>query len=410
MPHFTKIQTSDGKIVTGTLIGDKVAADVNVIGSAAGFTSINNSSNVALTGSATFTGVGEQNNYAQVGVMLKTDADCTLYFDFSNDGTNWDSTFPVAGFAVSASISEFHTAVKLGRYFRLRLVNGAAAQTYLRLTTYYGNDFVPSVAPANQSIGIDSDALTTRPTIFIDEVHRGLRSGVTAFNKFAFRSGLSASAGEETLWATTGNFVPMTTASTFTITFNSGTDGLGTTGALSLYIYYIDSNGLAQEALHTLSNTGSEVTAFSGLGINRVIVNTSGTALMNTNDITITETTGGTTQAALPALNGVSQQAIFFVDANSTAVAKNLWFNINKLSGGGAPRVTIKGYVYNRGTDSAFEVFRATVDTGVENTVYINEPVGFKLSATSVLYFVADTDTSNTIASLRFSLLEYKID
>ena len=39
--------------------------------------------------SNTYTGAGELNNYAYVGVNLQVDESGTLYFDFSQDGTNW---------------------------------------------------------------------------------------------------------------------------------------------------------------------------------------------------------------------------------------------------------------------------------------------------------------------------------
>lgn len=151
-----------------------------------------------------------------------------------------------------------------------------------------------------------------------------------------------------------------------------------------------------------------QVTAFTGLGINRCSVVSSGSANVNPNTITITETTGGTTQAVLPAGQSVTQQCIFFTDSNSNAVGRYLWINTNKLSGGGAPRVTIKGYVYNRQFGTQFEIFRCVIDTNAENTISLDEPIGFSLSPTDVLWFVADTDTNNATVNLRFSLLEYK--
>jgi len=373
-----------------------------------GETSTGNTTTTPLSSGATYTGTGEQNDLPQVGVMLKTDNDGTLHFDFSNDGTNWDSTFPVSGFRVASGVSEFHTAIKLGRYFRVRLINDTGAQTYLRLTTYYGNDFVPSSAPLNQTLGRDSDAQSSRPSDFTDEVLIGRRGGITAFNKFGYRLDLAAASGEQTIWATTGNFVPMTTTSTFTITYTNTADGSTSNGALTLYFQYLDSDGFTQVAVHTLGSTGSDVTAFSGLGINRVAVSTSGSTQTNGDDILITETTGGTTQAAISSGEGVTQQAIFHTDANSDGVAKYLWFNVNKISGGGSPRVTIKGYVFNREFETRYEVFRATIDTGVENTMEIVPPISFKLSPTDILYFVGDTDTNSTIISMRFSLFEYK--
>lgn len=372
-------------------------------------TSEDNSSTAILTNGSTYTGTGEKNQEAHFGVSLKTDQDGILYTDFSNDGVNWDSTFPPAGFQVTGGIHEFHTGIKLGRYFRVRFLNDSGSdQTYFRLYTYYGNNFVPSVAPVNQSLGVDADTTSTRPTSFYDEVIIGRRSGVSHFNKFGYREGLTASAGEETVWATTGNFTPMTTASTFTITYNNANDGSTANGAKTLYFVYVDSDGIKQIGLHTLGSSGSDVTSFSGLGLNRVAVSSSGSTQTNGADITITETTGATTQAVIPSGQGTTQQAIFHTDANSDAVAKYLKINTNKLSGGGSPRVTVKGYVFNRQFETYFEIFRTTIDTSSDSTVTINEPVGFLLSPTDVLYFVADTDTNATVVNVRFSLLEYK--
>lgn len=370
---------------------------------------LNSSTTPLLTGT-TFTGTGEFNELPQVGVMLKSDTNSTLFFDFSNDGTNWDSTFPVQGFECIANVSEFHTAIKLGRFFRLRLVNNGADQTFLRLKAYFGADFVPSVAPLNQAIARDQDATIVRSTMPQDEVVQGLRVGAAPFNKFSHSRALTASAGEETIWPLpTGNFVPMLTASTFTIAYNNTTDGLGTTGALSLLIQYIDADGLFQEANHVLGNTGSDVTAFTGLGINRVAVSSSGTAQYNNNAITVTDTTGATPQAYLPALGSVTQQAIYFNDSNSVGVAKFLWINANKLSGGGSPRIEVKGYIFSRIVQTRYEIFRALIDTSSDSFIDISEPVGFRINPTDVLYWTADTDTNNAVVNIRFSVISYKI-
>lgn len=365
-------------------------------------------STTPLGSGETFTGVWERNDYPNVMVSCQADNSGTLYFDFSVDGTNF-STFPVNGFEITAGVHEFHTAVKGPRYFRVRLVNDTGAQTYLRLYTYYGA-FRASNAPLNQTIALDTDAAMVRPTDYQDEVRIGRRSGVTGWTKFGYRTGLTAANGEETVWATTGNFTPMTTASTFTIAYTGGggsNDGAGSTGALTLYFQYIDSSGLPAVAVHTLGSDGTDVTSFSGLGINRIAVSSSGSADTNNATITVTETTGGTKQAIIPAGEGVTQQAIFFTGSNHDAVAKFLWLHVNKPSGGNA-KVVIKGIVWNRAVATRFEVFRTSIDTSVELTEYFEEPVGFALSPTDVLYFVADTDTNSATINVRFSLNEYQ--
>lgn len=389
-------------------LSDKYSKNVASTGSS--IVSTSNTTSTALGASATYTGTGEQNNQPQVGVMIKTDGAGVLFFDFSGDGVNWDSTFPVNGFVVSAGIPDFHTAVKLGRYFRVRFVNGTTVQTYMRLFTYYGSGFMTANSPYNQMIGIDSDSLSTRPSNFNDEVVLGKRSGVAHFTKFGYRENLTASGGEETIWAKSATFTPQSSADTYVVTYNSTTDGDATTGATSIFITYLDSNGLSATATHVLGDDGADTTAFSGLGINRIAVTVSGSEDKNTNEISVATTTGSSIQAVIPAGHSVTQTSIFNVDYNSDAVAALLYARVSKPSGGQDPRVQIIGYVYNRGTDTRYEVYRELIDASVHPLVNLAEPVGFKLSAQDVIYFVADTNQDNTVVSLRLSLREYKRD
>lgn len=376
-----------------------------------GFISTDNSTTTPLSSGATYTGTGEQNFFNQVGVMLKTDNTGTLYFDFSSDGTNWDSTFPSNGFKVASGVSEFHTAVKLpGRYFRVRLVNDTGAQTYLRLTTYYGNNIVPSVSPLNQTIGLDSDAQIVRPTDHLDEATIGRYSGVEVWTKFGYNDDVD-SAATEVLWPDGAAFTPLDSAETFDIAYDGtaggSTDGNGTNGATQLTFYYVDSDGNPAIATHNLGTDGSDTTSFSGFGINRVAVSASGSDDANASDITITATTSLTQQAIIKAGESVTQQLIFFNGSNHKAIVKSIFLNVNKLSGGGTPRVTIKGWIYNRAIQTNFLVYRFTKDSSVENTT--SDIVRkIRLNETDVLYFTATTTVDNTVVDMGFSVTQYQ--
>jgi len=376
-----------------------------------GSESTGNITTTPLSSEATYTGTGEQNSEPCVMVYSYADVSGTLYFDWSVDGTNWHA-FPTAGYACAAGVPEFHTAVKGGRYFRARYVNGSSAQSTFRLYTYFGSSFLPISSPLNQSIGLDADAVSVRGNDFYDEVARGLRSGVSKFNKFGYNPGIAAASGEVPIWASSAtSFTPLTSAETFDIAYDGtgggSTDGAGTTGATQLTFYYIDSDGLDAIATHTLGTDGTDTTSFSGYGINRCVVSANGGDTFNASNITITATTSGTVQAFIPAEQSVTQQLMFFVASNRTANARWLWMNINKTSGGN-PIVNVKGYVYNRGIDTRFEVFRMNIDTAVENTESVGDPLGFTLNPTDVLYFVADTDKDNTVVTGRFSLITYQ--
>jgi len=376
------------------------------------FESTVNTTTDILAASATFTGDWEQNNQPDFMVSLKTDVAGTLYVDFSNDGVNADSTFPVAGFEVAAGIHEFHTGVKGPRYFRVRFVNHATDQTYLRLYTYYGT-FRASNTPLNQSLGLDTDGQSTRPTDFQDEVRRGLRNGVVGWTKFGYRDSIANNV-ESCIWAATPALPTfLTAASTFTIAYDgtSGgtTDGAGTTGATQLYIYYIDSAGLPAISAHTLGTDGSDETSFSGLGINRAVVAANGGLTYNASEITITATTGGSVQAVIPATGSVTQQAIFFTGSNQTAVAP--WLHIEVISSNKAKTVALRGYVWNRQFNTRFEVYRGSIDTSLTLEKDVPDPIKFQLNATDVLYFtVTSTGGSGTLdAVCRFSLNQYDI-
>ena len=244
---------------------------------------------------------------------------------------------------------------------------------------------------------------------FHDDIVRGKVANARHYTKFGYRTGITAAGGYQTIWAySSGNFTPMTTASTFTITYNNSNDGLGTNGALSLYFDYIDADGLYAITQITLGNSGTDVTSFTGLGINRVAVVNSGSGQTNVSAITVTETTGGTVQGYLPAGEGVTQQAIFHTDEASQAIAKFVYVKVNKLASGN-PRVTVHGWVFNRTYSTKFLIYREIFDTRDGDVqANINEPIGFRLSPRDVLYFEANTDTNDTEVDARFSLIEYK--
>lgn len=107
-----------------------------------------------------FVGTADQSPQPDVMVSLKSTTAGTEYFDFSNNGSTWD-TFPVTGFTVTANIHEFHTAVKGFRYFRIRFENGSSSASTFRVSTYYGV-FRQGNLPLNQSIGADSDSTIVR--------------------------------------------------------------------------------------------------------------------------------------------------------------------------------------------------------------------------------------------------------
>lgn len=257
----------------------------------------------------------------------------------------------------------------------------------------------------------NAQAVLSRPTRYQDEITRGLRTGVTAWNKFAYRPDLDIADGEALIIAdsATNTSGVMLTAQTFEIAFNDTTDGAATTGALELTFSYLDSNGEDAVSTHVLSGTSPDTTSFSGFGVNRVAVSSSGSNNSNNNDISITATTDGTVQAFIPAGESVTQQAVFHVADNKIGSLDFIMVNLNRQAGFFEPDVTFKGWVYNRNVETQFEIWRHESFGSVENTVQFIDPVNFALSAFDVVYFTAETDLNNTAVSCRFSLNTFPV-
>lgn len=103
-----------------------------------------------------WTGAGEQNNLAHVGVDLRTDESGTLYFETQINGGGW-FRFPVDGFSVTADINEIHTGVKLGRDFRAVFEGTDGSRTRFDLHTFYSSVPIELSSPLNKSMPPDSD-------------------------------------------------------------------------------------------------------------------------------------------------------------------------------------------------------------------------------------------------------------
>jgi hypothetical protein len=71
--------------------------------------------------------------YRKIIGTIKTDQNGTLYIEQSPDGTNWDVSDSIA---ITGGTGVGFTVPIVGYRARIRYVNGAVAQTYLRLFTY----------------------------------------------------------------------------------------------------------------------------------------------------------------------------------------------------------------------------------------------------------------------------------
>ena len=365
-----------------------------------------NSYSQLLVNGASFTGQWEDvTAYNSVVVAVKTDQNGTYSVQFSPDGTNVDST--LTRYYRISQTEPPHRFTITRKYCRVVFTNDSGSdQTYFRLQTTFGEK-APLNTPMDATLAQDYDAIVVRPTDETHEIALGRRQGTTLWNKFGFNADIDI--GTEVIASFGGTFTPLTTASTLTIVSSSTADDgdPAGTGAQTATIIGIDANREYQTENITFNGTTNVVTTNTWLGVNRIAITASGSGQINAGNISVTATTGGSNQAYILAGEGVTQQCIFFVQANHKALAQ--WLTLNTLKQSGAsPVVTVKGWVFNPGTNTKYEVFRQSIDTSVENTIELSPDHPFVFNSTDVFWLEATTDKDNTIISGRFSLIEFR--
>lgn len=367
-----------------------------------------NSSASTLTNGSTYTGTWENLSYNYIFVAVSTDQDGVLYVDFSHDGTTTHST--VSYNYHTDVINPPHALVKATRYTRVRFTNNSGSdQTTFNLHTSYGQFNVLSTA-TNSTLARSFDAVATRPTDYKSEVATGLRQGDTLWNKFGYNTDIDAAAAE-TVWAYGGTFSHMTAAATLNITSSSSADtntGPGT-GLQRLLIYGIDANFESQVELINMNGTSTVTTTNTWRGVNRMVGYIHGSSETNVGNITATATGGGSTvQAYIPASEGVTQQAIFHVQANHTFVLSKLFLNVNKISAGN-PTVTLSVWVYSHVSNGKYKIFQYVMDVDVETHIELPFYEGFPVTEKSIIWVEADTDKNDTVVNVRFSGIEHRL-
>lgn len=370
--------------------------------------SAGNSSSTLITNGNNFTGTWENvARYDSLTLAVSTDQNGYFEIQFSPDGTNVDST--LTRYYRTGQINAPHRFTITREHFRIRFFNNSGVdQTYFRLQTIYG-DHADLNIPVDSTMAQDYDAISVRPTDFHTEVALGRRQGSTTWNKFGYN--LDIDAGTEEIIASWGGaFDPtsdiMSSEQTFSIAFNDTTDGSGSTGALTLLFTYLDKDFNLQTATHVLTGTSPDTTSFEGVGINRVVVLSSGSAGLNNNDITITASTDLTTQAQIPGGASVTQQAIFHTPINHQFLAEWLYLSPAGTTGLFFPvgaKLNVKAYSWSRVTSTRYDVGDFYLDVSAQSALDLSPPVPFVIGGREVLYFTSTTDTNNTQVSCRFS-------
>ena len=143
-----------------------------------------------------------------------------------------------------------------------------------------------------------------------NNISLGLVSGYSTIDKFGKNPDVDTSV--EDVWNDGGVRTELSSASTMIVT-SSGSDTSGGSGANTVIIYGLDGNYDEITETVTLNAASPQTTTNSFIWINRMLVGESGSSDVNENDIAVTATTGGSSQAYILANEGQTQLAMYMI-------------------------------------------------------------------------------------------------
>lgn len=383
------------------------SGETSLITNSGGVVSDSNSSTSTLTNGSSFTGSWvNADGFDSIIVALKADQHCTIQVQFSPDQTNVDST--LTRYYRTNQIEPPHRFTIARKYARVVVTNDSGSDmTVFRLQTTFGAKTALN-APMDGTLSQDFDATVVRPTVFGYEASLSKRQGTVVWQKWGYNTDVDTGVSE-VIWAPGGTPTFLTTASTLDVVSSSVNDDVGGTGATGVVIYGVDANRKSQIEVVFLDGTTTVTTTNTFLGVNRVAVYAAGSLNQNDGTITITATTGGSTQATVPAGEGSTQQCVFFTQDEWSSLITDIFVNVVKLTGGGGnPVATVKLKSRSFVSGATYELMRVSLDTTVENTVNLKLDEPLVITESSVVYLEASTDTNNTEVTGRFTLLEFR--
>lgn len=306
------------------------------------FISTANSTSTLLNAGVTFTGTAEDvSKYNSLVIAAKTDQDGSLFVDFSNDGTNWDS---ILTFTIIASTNEVHRLTITRKYLRVRFTNTSASnQTYLRLQSTFGNQ-TQLTSSLSSTVQQDADALTVRTIDPEIAIAKGLFEGYSIVQKFGRNGDIDTASVPEDIWNGGGTYTGFPTGAPeeFQVFSSSASD----TGVLTFTYLPATTSTAYVTATVTLNGTTPVNTGVTGYRMHTAQYNTGSPTTFNVGTLTIRHrTTTANVFCVMPIGRSQTNVAAYTVPFGYTAHIRRLFCRVI-----GSTTGIVDGALWIRGT------------------------------------------------------------
>lgn len=286
-----------------------------------------NSSLTPLGSAGEYTGTWvDVSTYSSVVVACKADQSGTIFMEFNHTDSG---TAPSSlSYDVAANINEVHRLTITRPYFRVRYVNGSTAQSTFEVTSMAGEQ-TSLAAPANLTMGQDADATVARVIEAEQDIAEGKRAGYTIVNKFGRNPDIDTGTTPEDIWFGGGIYTgfPVGDDELITVVSSSANDTSAGSGARTIQIDGLDSDGMEQSETLTLNGTTKVNSVNTFTRVHRAFALTSGSSnqAFNAGNLTVQHlTTTANIFLTVPAGRNQSQVAAYTIPANKTGYLKKI--------------------------------------------------------------------------------------
>ena len=250
----------------------------------------------------------------------------------------------------------------------------------------------------------ETDALND----FRMSISRGDIVGVSPIVFEGLNIDIDSGSGEEDLWGEGGNLSYLTTGETLSFVSTDPQDNPSGTGIGSIFLLGTDDNHDRVAELVILNGTTPVITTNTFRRAFTAFAASAGSGLTNAGNIVGTATSAATVQLFMEAGTGTAMMGHQTIRNGKGAIIMQIELDAAKISGGGTPSVLFKVYARLPGSGQPWIVIlRRRLDTSVQDQLIIPFPLSNQLIAGADIRATASSDTNNTEASVRITLLEY---
>lgn len=195
-----------------------------------------------------------------------------------------------------------------------------------------------------------------------------------------------------------GGSVPLygLTAETLSVVSTSAADTSAGTGARTLFISCIDTDGIPVDIVVTLNGVTPVITTQTCKFINRALVYTAGSGRVNAGTINILQSSSTVQLAQIPVGLSVTQQLTYYVPYNQKCYIHSVRFSVVKTGGGTTPKIRLDTHIYSATQDVLYDIRTEFMDAGVSNNRMVIDYKDQPLLPNEIIYFDVDSDQNNT--------------